>query len=86
MARGRSDAFLVIRPVDVDKTPMGIRVTGVDAVEPEDAGHNQILFLQNSLCRFHRPAAFEDSSDRHTRANFFRNAEPARGRFEAALF
>jgi aspartate-semialdehyde dehydrogenase len=81
-----SNAFFVVRSVNVDEALVRVRVLGIETVQPKDSRHYQILVPHEFFRHLHAPAVFEHGSQRHSVANLFRDAEPAGRRFHAPLF
>lgn len=86
MAPGGTDLVLVVGAVNVNVAVVRVRVPRLDAIEPQNARHNQIVFTQHLLRRFHRFAALENRSGRHPAADLFCDPELSGRRFEAAFF
>jgi len=57
----------------------------IEAIEPENARHDEVLFPQEFLRRLHRPATLEHRPGRHTVANLVRDPELSRRRLETAF-
>ncbi len=85
VARRSTDLVLVIRPVDVNVTVIGVGVGGLESVEPKNPRHHEIVGGQVRGSRLKRHPRPEGGADWLGGANLLRNPESARGRLEAPL-
>ena len=84
VAGGCAERVLVIGAVDVDVAIEGVLVVGIEAVEPEDAGLDEIAGIGGVADLAGGDAGFEDGAEGSAGADFFGDFEMAEGGFEAA--
>src|ERR1051325_2186292 len=84
MASRFPEAFLVVGSMDIDEPLAGVGVLGVEAIQPQDPGHDQVLFPQHFVRELYPTTTLKNSSNRHPSTDFFRNSKSTGGGLSTA--
>src|SRR5438552_12257558 len=85
-AGGRANLVLVFGAMDVDVAVACIGILLIQAVEPQDTGHDQILGWRNGIDRLESDAASKNRATRRVAPNLLRYSKTASWRFHASHF